>query len=103
MTDLCADLGGVSSQGLQDPSCHTLALTQEAKQDVLRTNVVVACGSIAVKIRQTFMPFESIIESSAKPRPSQENKSAIAFDDTVMSSAKDAHCGTRQPADACGS
>jgi len=61
---------------------------------VLCTNVVVACSSIAVKMRLNFMPFEVIIESSAKPK-SQESALGIAFDDSVMSPAKDA------AADAC--
>ena len=44
-TNLCADLGGVSSQGLQHSGCHTLTLTQEAQQNVLCANVVVTCAS----------------------------------------------------------
>ena len=41
--DLRPDLRGVSAQGLQNPGSHTLALAQEAEQDVLCSNVVVAC------------------------------------------------------------
>ena len=41
--DLRPDLRGVSAQGLQNPGSHTLALAQEAEQDVLCADVVVAC------------------------------------------------------------
>ncbi len=40
--DLRPDLRGVSAQGLQNPGSHTLALAQEAEQDVLCSDVVVA-------------------------------------------------------------
>lgn len=48
-THLCADLAGVSAQGLQHACSHALALAQQAQQDVLRANVVVACGARGVQ------------------------------------------------------
>ena len=40
---LRSDLGGVSPQRLQHTCCHTLSLAQQAEQDVLGADVVVAC------------------------------------------------------------
>lgn len=42
VTHLSADLLGVGAQGLQHAGGHALTLAQQAQQDVLRANVVVA-------------------------------------------------------------
>ena len=41
--DLRPNLRGVSAQGFQHPGSYALALAQEAEQDVLCADVVVAC------------------------------------------------------------
>jgi len=41
--DLRADLGGVGAEGLEDAGGDALALAQQAQQDVLGADVVVAC------------------------------------------------------------